>query len=137
LVAFFNTGNDPVYDNITDVVAANGAYPRRFEQSMWPTSGLCVSSAPPDGSSFAMFDPTSAAGYPPPAPLTAEGIYCVGLRPLPNDGGASALAQARIETVPETVDMHQTFVPPVQQAPIVYQIVIDLEIPVVDRCTSA
>jgi hypothetical protein len=135
-VSFFHTNNDEVFVNIDDVVAGNGAFPRQFMQSMWPTSGLCVSSAPPDGATFAMLDPT-ISGFLPPMTLTPQGIYCVGLRPIPNDGGDGALAQTRIETVPSVVDMSQTYVPKVQDAPIVYQIILDLEIPIADRCTSA
>src|SRR5579871_6812670 len=135
-VSFFHTNNDEVFVNIDDAVAANGAFPRQFMQSMWPTNGLCVSASPPDGVSFAMLDPVSL-GFPPPATLTPEGIYCVGLRPVPSDNGDAALAETRIETVPTVFDMDQTYVPPIQQAPIIYQIVLDLEIPIADRCTSA
>ena len=39
-------------------------------------------------------------------------------------------------TQPQVADMHQTFAPPVEQSPVIYQIVLDLEIPVADRCAS-
>ncbi len=47
------------------------------------------------------------------------------------------MAQTRIATRPEVVTLHQTFAPPVEQSPVIYQIVFDLEIPIADRCTSA
>jgi hypothetical protein len=47
------------------------------------------------------------------------------------------VAQGRLATVPEVKDMHQTFVPPVEQSPVIYQIVLDLEIPNADHCVSS
>ena len=47
------------------------------------------------------------------------------------------MAQGRLATLPEVTDMHQTFTPPVEQSPVIYQIVLDLEIPVADRCAPA
>ena len=133
-VSFFHNNNDAVYVNIDDAVSANGAFPRQFLQSTWPTNGLCVSASAPDSAAFAMLNGFS---FPPP-PLTTDGIYCVGLRPIPSDGGQGALAQARIETVPVITDITSwSYSPPVQKAPIVYQIILDLEIPIADRCASS
>ena len=47
------------------------------------------------------------------------------------------MAQGRVATVPAVKDMRQTFVPPVEQSPVIYQIVLDLEIPIADRCASS
>ncbi len=137
VVSFFHTTNDAVYVNITDAVASGGpfVYPRTYERTMWPTNGLCLSALPPDSVSFLPLDKTG--GFPPDLPLTDTGTYCVGVRPVPNDAGAAALAETRVETLPEVVNVNQTFTPPIQVSPVIYQIILDLEIPLADRCASA
>jgi hypothetical protein len=135
--SFFHSGNDIVYLNITDVVAEQGAFkfPRPFEQGMWATNGLCVGDTAPADVSFSTLDATG--GLAPPQPLTPEGTYCVATRPIPADQGDSTLLQTRIATLPEIVTSSQTFMPPVERSPIIYQVVLDLEIPVADRCMEA
>ena len=68
LVSFFHSGNDVVYVNITDAVALAGPYsfPRTYERTMWPTTGLCVATTAPDDVSFSPLDATG--GFPPPDP---------------------------------------------------------------------
>ena len=87
LQSFFHSHNETVTLNITDAVADAGPYkfPRPYERTMWPTTGLCVADAAPDGVSFSLLDATS--GFPPEQPLTVTGTYCVATRPLPADGG--------------------------------------------------
>ncbi len=82
--SFFHTGNDAVYVNIKDTVASDGAYvfARPYERTMWATKGLCLSGSPPDGVGFSPLD--RSTGFPPPTPLTDAGIYCVGIRPVPD-----------------------------------------------------
>jgi hypothetical protein len=144
VASFFHSGNQQITVNITDQVAAPSnepyLYPRGYDHSMWPTNGLCVSDSAPDGVSFLPLDPTTDGFGPDTQPdghLTDSGIYCVAVRPVPNDAGAAAVAQTRIETLPEVVTLHQTFAPPVELSPVIYQIVFDLQIPLADRCTSA
>jgi hypothetical protein len=137
LVSFFHTNNDLVYVNITDAVASDGPYlfPRLYERTMWPTSGLCISDSPPAGVGFSALD--ASGGFPPASPLSDSGIYCVAVEPLPTDGGAAAIAQTRVATLPEVTTLKQTYVPTVEQSPVIYQIVLDLEIPVADLCATA
>jgi hypothetical protein len=137
LQSFFRTHNDLVYVNIDDRVASDGPYffPRPYEHAMWATTGLCVSESAPDGVGFSPLD--ASGGFPPATPLTDNGIYCVAARPQPADGGAATLVQARIATNPEVISRHHSYRPAVETAPIVYQIVLDLEIPVADRCAKA
>jgi hypothetical protein len=133
--SYFRPRNDLVYVNfLLDAVASDGPYdfPRPFERAMWPTGGLCVSDTAPDDVSFLPLE----GGFEPERPLTDEGIYCVGARPLPADGGAAALLQVRIATQPEMVKGMQMYVPPVERSPVIYQIILDLEIPVPDRCAQ-
>jgi hypothetical protein len=136
LASFFHAHNDMVYLNITDPVAGEGPYkyPRSYERTMWPTTGLCVSEVPPDDVSFSPLD--ASGGLPPPLPLTDTGTYCVATRPIPADGGDATMVQVRIATLPELISGTQIFDPPVERSPIVYQIVLDLEIPVPDRCAD-
>lgn len=133
--AFFHTGNDAVYVNIKDEVASDGPYvfARNYDRTMWETKGLCLSGSPPDGVSFLPLDQTD--GFPPP-PLSDDGIYCVGVRPVPTDAGPAALAQTRVATQPQLVPLHVTYTPPVETSPIIYQIVLDLEINVPSRCDA-
>jgi hypothetical protein len=140
--SFFHSGNQVVTVNISDQVAAQGpySYPRAYTRGMWATNGLCVSDSAPDGVSFSPLDPTTDSFAPdtqPDGQLTASGIYCVGVSPVPHDAGAAALAETRIATRPEVVTLHQTYVPPVVKSPVVYQIVLDLDIPIPDRCASS
>jgi hypothetical protein len=138
VASFFHSGNQLVTVNITDQVASQGpyVYPRSYNRGMWPTNGLCVSDTAPDGVSFSPLDPTTD-GFPPESPLTDSGIYCVAVSPVPSDAGGATLAEARIATRPEVVTLHQTFVPPVVESPVIYQIVLDLEIPITDLCASS
>jgi hypothetical protein len=135
--SFFHTGNDLVYVNITDAVASDGPYvfARPYERTMWATNGLCLSGSPPDGVGFSPLDKTG--GFPPTKPLTDDGLYCVAIRPVPADAGPAALAQRRVATLPELVPVHVTYTPPVETSPIIYQLVLDLEIPIAERCASA
>jgi hypothetical protein len=138
--SFFHFGNQQVGVTIDDQVAAPSnqpySYPRDYTQGMWPTNGLCVSGSPPDSVNFLPLNPTTDQFDADPH-LTDSGIYCVGIRPLPNDQGTAALAQTRVATLPEVVNLHQSFSPPVEQSPVIYQIVLDLEIPIADRCSLA
>jgi hypothetical protein len=135
--SYFHFHNDFVYVNMADAIAADGPYqfPRSYERAMWSTSGLCVSDAAPDGATFAPLD--ASGGVPPEQPLTDAGTYCVASRPVPSDAGVAAMVQTRIATLPEVETRVQVFDPPIEQAPVIYQIVLDLEIPVPDRCASA
>jgi hypothetical protein len=133
--SYFRPRNDMVYvSNLADEVADAGPYtfPRPYERTMWPTSGLCVADLLPGDVSFLPLDDTR--GFPPVTPLTAAGTYCVAARPVPTDGGDAAIVQVRIATVPEVVTKTQVFEPPIERSPIIYQMVLDLEIPVPDRC---
>jgi hypothetical protein len=137
--SFFHSGNQIVSVAITDLVASQGPYlyPRTYNEGMWPTNGLCLSDTVPDGVSFLPLDPATWSFPPdlhPDNRLTDAGIYCVAVSPLPDDGGAASLAEARIATQPEVVTLHQTFTPPVVRSPVMYQIVLDLDIPLTDRC---
>lgn len=135
LASFFHTGNDLVYVNLTDSVGSDDLYvfPRPYERTMWPTKGLCVSGSPPDGVEFSPLD--ASGGFQPP-PLNDDGIYCVGVRPVANDGVPGTLAQTRVATLPETASVHVAYTPPIERSPIIYQIILDLQI-VTDRCASA
>jgi hypothetical protein len=136
LASFFHTGNDVVYLNITDLVAQDGPYvfPRSYQQAMWPTNGLCVSGSPPDNVGFSPVDATFS--FPPPKPLTDEGTYCVGIQPVRADTAEPALVQTRVAALPEVAPVKLTYTPPVEYSPIIYQIVLDLEI-IPERCDSS
>ena len=135
--AFFNFKNDPVFVNLTDHVASDGDYkfPRAFERALWPTAGVCVSDTLPDDVVFHPLD--LMTGIPPEKPLTAAGRYCVAIRPVPADDGDRAMLQVPIATLPEVVTAKQVLNPPVETSPIIYQVILDLEIPIPDRCAEA
>ena len=135
--SFFNFKNDPVFVNLTDYVASDGDYkfPRAFESALWPTAGVCVAETPPDGVVFHPLD--LMTGIPPEKPLTAAGRYCVAIRPVPADSGDRAMLQVPIATLPEVVTAQQVLNPPVETSPIIYQVILDLEIPLADRCAEA
>jgi len=143
LVSFFHSGNQSVTVNVTDQVAAQGPYkyPRGYTEGMWPTNGLCVSDSAPDNASFSPLDPTTDSFAPDTSAtngqLTVNGTYCVGVSPVPLDLGTAALAETRIATRPEVVTLHQTYSPPVVVSPVMYQIVLDLDIPIPERCASS
>ena len=132
--SFFHTGNDLVLVELTDDVALAGPYkfPRDYEQTMWPTAGLCVADTAPDDVRFSPLPETR--GFAPPTPLTDDGMYCVATRPVPGDRGDARVVQTRVATLPEVISKTQIFDPTVERSPIIYQIFLDLEIPVPDRC---
>ena len=135
--SFFNFKNDPVFVNLTDTVGSDGDYkfPRAFESALWPTAGVCVAETPPDGVAFHALDLTT--GIPPEKPLTAAGLYCVAVRPVPADDGDRAMLQARIATLPEVVTAQHVLNPPIETSPIIYQVILDLDIPIAERCATA
>jgi hypothetical protein len=143
--SWFQVNNGAVIVSLADLVAYQSPYhyPRSYDRTMWPTKGLCLSGLPPDGVSFSPLDTTYGQApslmfeFPPDLPLSASGIYCVGVRPIPADTGAAAVAQVRVATLPQLTDMQQVFTPPVEKSPVIYQIVFDLEIPVADHCLSS
>jgi hypothetical protein len=85
---FFQNNNAQVSVELADSVAYESpyVYPRSYDRTMWTTNGLCVSDSPPAGVSFSPLDPQTF-GFPPDLPLSDSGIYCVGIRPIPGDGG--------------------------------------------------
>ena len=95
ITSFFHVGNDLVYVDITDAVAIDDSYtyifPRPYMRTMWPTKGLCLSDSAPDGVDFSPLD--LSGGFAPTDPLSDDGLYCVGVRPVPADGGDAALAR--------------------------------------------
>jgi hypothetical protein len=135
--SFFHYKNERVNVNLTDIVGSDGPYsfPRAFEHGMWPTVGLCLADAPPDDVAFATLDASSA--FAPETPLTENGTYCVALRPVPADAGSTAMVQKRIATVPEVVTAQHVLNPPLETSPIIYQVILDLEIPVPEVCPEA
>ncbi len=135
---FFQFTNDQVHVALTDTVVFEPpyVYARSYDRTMWPTKGLCVAGSVPTTVSFSPLDPPTYV-FPPDLPLSDDGIYCVGIQTIPSDGGTPTLAQGRLATLPQVTNMHQTFTPPVEQSPVVYQIVLDLQIAVADRCTSS
>jgi len=135
LDSFFAPKNRTVYVNITDDVGHAYPYdfPRPFERSMWDTSGVCLPDTPVDGP----FEPLdNTGGFAPPTPLSELGTYCVATRPVPSDGGDSTVLKVRIATLPEVVKGEQQYEPPIEYSPVIYQVVLDLDIPVADRCAE-
>ncbi len=154
---FFQLTNDQVHVALTDTVVFEPpyVYARPYDRTMWPTNGLCVPesvptgvSSVPTGVSFSPLDPPAYI-FPADQPLSDGGLYCVGIRPTPSgtpamdgsgcltSGYCPTVAQGRLATLPQVVDMHTTFTPPVEQSPVIYQIVFDLEIEVPERCDAA
>jgi hypothetical protein len=147
---FFQLTNDQVHVALTDTVAFEPpyVYARPYDRTMWPTKGLCVGDSVPAGVSFSTLAPPTYV-FPADQPLSDSGIYCVGIRPTPSgtpapdntgcliSGYCPQVAEGRLATLPQVVDMHQTFTPPVEQSPIIYQIVFDLQIQVAERCDAA
>ena len=135
--SFFHPGNASVTLNITDPIGRAEPYlfPRSFEQAMWVAYGLCVSDTPPDDASFSPLDDKTGT-FGSPQPLSADGTYCVGTRPIPGDGGDSTLFQIRVATLPEVTTATKTYVPTVERSPVISQLILDLEIPVADRCAE-
>jgi hypothetical protein len=135
--SFFRPHNDFVFVTLMDEVANDGpfSFPRAFDRAMWPTTGLCVSNIVPADVDFSPLG--DAGGFAPATPLTDAGIYCVGARPQASDGSAGVVVEMRVATQPEVETSMFSYSPPVQKAPIIYQIILDLDIPVPDRCALA
>ncbi len=134
--AFFHPGNHVVHTLLADEIGGDPvfAFPRPYQQAMWASSGLCVPGTVPTDAQFAGY---SGLAFEAPKPLSAAGFYCVAARTTTQTGAAGAVIQARVATLPEVAGFSHTYQPSMEVSPVLYQLVLDLEIPVADRCAAA
>jgi hypothetical protein len=71
-----------------------------------------------------------------PAPLTDVGRYCLAVHGVPRDGGPAPPVTALALTWPETVRAERRWRPPVEQTPLLVQIMLDLETADSARCAD-
>lgn len=134
--AFFHPGNHAVETHVVDWIGGDTTFefPRPLERAVWPTGGLCVPGGVP---SDAVFVPHGNGTVEGPSPLRDAGFYCVAVRGVTRDGPPGHEAPVRIATLPEVQPADHVYRPTIETSPIVYQLVLDLEIPVADRCAAA
>jgi hypothetical protein len=137
--AGFTRSNQMVKVSIDDKIGGDTHYvfPRPLQRSIWDRHGVCVPGFFPPEAQFAPVDGLSKP-WPAPSPLSDSGRYCASVHAQPTSGATGADYQIAIDTVPEVVDADQPpYMVPTEMTPFTYQIVLDLSIPVADRCREA
>jgi len=137
LQSSFQRGNQLLTVAIDDVIGGDGTFvfPRVLQRSVWDRRGVCVSGFYPPEAQFQPVDGLNQP-WPGPTPLSDTGRYCAGVRAVPASGVGSD-DQIALDTVPDVFDDDMTYTVPTQMTPFTYQIVLDLSIPVADRCQAA
>lgn len=128
----FQPGNGVISFDVDDFLAPLGtALRRHFDWRVEGSTGDCRNStAGPDGTTDGDREEAAYRGA-----LTDAGRYCATLRPRAKHGTPVAV-WAVLLTHPILVSTKSLFTPPVEVAPVLYQVVYDLEIPNVDRCNA-
>jgi len=138
LKTFFSRDNVGLVTTIDDRIGGDPTFrfPRPLEGATWERRGVCIPGYFPADVRF-----TAVTGlkepWPAPAPLSADGFYCAAVRPVRVDGQPGADVQLPIDTVPQVVNGKHSYTVPTEKTPFSYQIVLDLSIPVADRCQDA
>jgi hypothetical protein len=138
LKAFFSRDNGGLVTTIGDIIGADATFvfPRPLEHATWERRGVCIPGYAPDDAQFGpvagLKDP-----WPAPTPLSATGLYCASVRPITTGGDRGIDVQLAIDTVPQVVSGDHLYTVPTEVSPFHYQIVLDLSIPVADRCQDA
>ena len=138
LRSVFLRGNAIMSTTIGDVIGGDPVFvfPRPLEKALWERAGVCVPGYRPDGTSF---DPVPGlqGTWPAPAPLSTAGRYCASIRAIMNSGDRGVDAPVAVDTLPEVTSGDHVYTVPTERTPFSYQIVLDLSIPVADRCQEA
>lgn len=138
LKSFFLRGNAQLSAKIDDAIGGDldFLFPRPLERAVWDRRGVCVPGFYP---ADAPFTPVTGLQQPWPAPptLSASGRYCAGVRALPRNGARGIDDQVALDTVPVVTDGDHSYTVPTEMTPFTYQIVLDLSIPVSDRCQES
>jgi hypothetical protein len=134
----FQRGNLVLLAPVTDAIGGDGVFrfPRPLESAIWERLGVCVPGYHPDGTAFSALA-SGQQQWPAPAALSADGHYCASVRGLETDGAPGIDAPVAVDTLPEVVDGDALYTVPTELTPFTYQIVLDLSIPVADRCAQA
>jgi hypothetical protein len=136
--SYFLRGNGMLATKITDVIGGDDTFvfPRTLQQSVWERRGVCVDGFFPADAPFAPVDGLDKP-WPAPAVLSAKGEYCAAVRALKSNGDPGVDDQLAADTQPEVTDASPSYTAPTEVTPFSYQIVLDLSIPVADRCQEA
>ncbi len=137
--AHFARSNQTVKVSIDDKIGGDPdfVFPRPLQRSVWDRHGVCVPGFFPPEAQFAPVDGLGKP-WPAPSPLSDSGRYCASVHAQPTSGATGADYQIAIDTVPEVIDGDPTpYTVPTEMTPFTYQIVLDLSIPVADRCQDA
>jgi hypothetical protein len=138
LRSLFLRGNDTLSTTIGDVIGGDPVFvfPRPLERAMWERAGVCVPGYRPDGTTFDAVEGLQAS-WPAPAPLSAAGRYCASIRGIMTSGNRGADAPVAVDTLPDVTYGDHVYTVPTERTPFSYQIILDLSIPVADRCQEA
>jgi hypothetical protein len=141
LQAFFKTGNQTLDVMLVDNVGGDPVFqfPRPIEGAIFERRGVCVPGFPPTTAAFAPLAGglTSPQQWTAPATLSADGRYCASIRGVRTSGQPGIDEPQPLDTLPETSAGNHRYSPPTEITPFSYQIVVDLSIPVADRCQEA
>jgi len=139
LKASFQRGNTMLTTTISDAIGGDPIYhfPRPYERSVWERHALCVPGFHPADAVFAAAGAQAAQLWPGPSPLSTDGHYCAAVRPVTTAGAPGFDESIAVDTLPEVTDGDHIYTAPTEITPFSYKIVLDLSIPVADRCGEA
>ena len=134
----FLRGNGTLATKIDDVVGGDGlfVFPRPLERSVWERRELCIAGFFPGDVQFASIDGLDKP-WPAPAVLSAKGEYCAAVRAMKTNGDPGIDDQLAADTQPDVIYDDPRHTVPTEVTPFSYQIVLDVSIPVADRCQDA
>ena len=123
---------------ISDKIGGDSTYrfPRPYQGAIWERRGVCVPGFHPADTHFDAVQ-ASQRTWTGPDPLSAEGRYCAAVRGVMTTGDPGIDDPVAVDTLPETVSQDYLYTVPTELTPFSYRIVLDLSIPVADRCPEA
>jgi hypothetical protein len=138
LKSYFERGNRRVVAKVTDWVGGDAihSFPRSLERAMWERLAVCVPGFHPAEATFVPFQQAEQGWVGPPS-LPDSGRLCAAVRPVTTMGRPGIDEPVAVDTLPEVEVGNHLYTAPTETTPFSYQIVLDLSIPVADRCTDA
>jgi hypothetical protein len=140
LQASFELGNAKLAIKLADAIGGDPVFtfPRPLQSAIWERRGVCVPGFPPPSTQFAPLANTALSQeWAAPATLSDDGRYCASVRAVKTDGQPGVDEPQALDTLPETTSGNHSYSPPTETTPFSYQIVLDLSIPVADRCQQS
>jgi hypothetical protein len=139
LQAGFDRGNATMTTTVADLIGGDGVYrfPRPLQRAAWERRAVCVPGMHPADATFVPTGSQAQQTWPAPAALSADGRYCAAVRAVKTTGDPGVDQSIAVDTQPDVRSGDHLYTAPTEITPFSYKIVLDLSIPVADRCGDA